>query len=62
MSSKLRIKVKDGFYKGIEGILIKKIPGGNFFTVKLDDGRLTALHTLEFERLPNNHLLHNEKT
>lgn len=60
MSSTLKIKVKSGFYKDKVGTLQGGIPGGNFFKVQFDDGKLTALHVSEFERIPNNAILHNE--
>lgn len=62
MSSGLEIKVISGFYKDKVGTVEGKIPGGNFFKVQFNDGSLTALHVSEFERIPNETVLHNELT
>ena len=56
----LKIKVVNGFYKDKVGEIFGRIPGGNFFKTIFEDGSLTALHVTEFERIPNNGVLHNE--
>lgn len=44
----IKIKVDNGFYSGLSGDLLKSIPGGNFFMVKLENDKTTALHITEF--------------
>lgn len=55
-----KINVIQGRYKGVSGVITGRIPGGRFYKVELDNGTLTALHELEFERIPNNGVLHGE--
>lgn len=60
----VNIKVKDSavLHANEQGIVVKKIPGGEFYIVHLNNGHRCTFHEKEFERLPNSKPVYKETT
>lgn len=54
------VLVTEGFHLGKKGKIDSKIPGGQHFKIKLEDGKTTALKETEFKRISNSETIFNE--